>query len=116
MDIIKTIFVQLGKLRINGKRKKEDAKWLCLGFMFAKVRLTSNGSKLEREFGHALDDLGNYKCHNDRRDSFNAQYDNEEERRVIEGSEAETARKLRQGVRFDHWGKTYPVKDPRFTK
>ena len=28
----------------------------------------------------------------------------------------ETARKLRQGVRFDHWEKTYPVKDPRFTK
>lgn len=27
----------LRSIRKNGKRKKEDAKWLCLGFMFAKV-------------------------------------------------------------------------------
>ena len=84
--------------------------------MFAKVRLTSNGSKLEHEFDHALDDLGNHKCHNDRSDTQNAQYDNEEERRVIEGSEAETARKLGQGIRYDHHGTAYIDKDPRFVK
>ena len=51
-----------------------------------------------------------------RRDTPEDQYENEEERRVMQGSETETARKLHQGVRFDHWGSTYPVSDPRFTK
>lgn len=76
-----------------------------------KFDLRSNGSKLEREFDHALDDLDNHKSHNDRRDSFNDQYDNEEERRVIEGSETEPARKLHQGIRYDHYGTAYIVKD-----
>ena len=44
------------------------------------------------------------------------QYDNKEERRVIKGSETKTARKLHQGIRTDHKGKTYPVKDPRYIK
>lgn len=116
MDIIKTIFVQLGKLRINGKRKKKDAKWLCLGFMFAKVRLTSNGSKLEHEFDHAMDDIDNHKNHESRKERLDNQYDNGEERRVITGSEAETARKLGQGIRYDHYGTAYIDKDPRFVK
>ncbi len=44
------------------------------------------------------------------------QYDNKEERRVIKGSETKTARKLHQGIRTDHKGDTYPVKDPRYIK
>ena len=86
------------------------------GIILSNVKRQSPAVRLEHEFDHALDDLHDHKKHKDRSDTQNAQYDNEEERRVIEGSEAETARKLRQGVRFDHWGKTYPVKDPRFTK
>ena len=86
------------------------------GIILSNGRKQSPAVRLEHEFDHALDDLHDHKKHKDRSDTQNAQYDNEEERRVIEGSEAETARKLRQGVRFDHWGKTYPVKDPRFTK
>ena len=86
------------------------------GAILSNGRRQSPAVRLEHEFDHALDDIHDHKKHEDRRDTQNAQYDNEEERRVIEGSEAETARKLRQGVRFDHWGKTYPVKDPRFTK
>ena len=86
------------------------------GIILSNGKRQSPAVRLEHEFDHALDDIYDHKKHEDRRDPQNAQYDNEEERRVIEGSEAETARKLRQGVRFDHWGKTYPVKDPRFTK
>ena len=86
------------------------------GIILSNGKRQSPAVRLEHEFDHALDDIHDHKKHEDRRDTQNAQYDNEEERRVIEGSEAETARKLRQGVRFDHWGKTYPVKDPRFTK
>ena len=86
------------------------------GAILSNGRRQSPAVRLEHEFDHAMDDLHDHKKHMDRRDTPDDQYDNEEERRVIQGSETETARKLRQGVRFDHWGKTYPVKDPRFTK
>ena len=49
-------------------------------------------------------------------DRMDNQYDNGEERRVITGSEAETARKLGQGIRYDHYGTAYIVKDPWFVK
>lgn len=84
--------------------------------MFAKVRLTSNGSKLEHEFDHAMDDIDNHKNHESRKERLDNQYDNGEQRRVITGSEAETARKLGQGIRYDHYGTAYIVKDPRFVK
>ena len=86
------------------------------GAILSNGRRQSPAVRLEHEFDHAMDDLHDHKKHMDRRDTPDDQYDNEEERRVIQGSETETARKLRQGVRFDHWEKTYPVKDPRFTK
>ena len=85
-----------------------------------KGLLLTNGEKqspavrLEHEFDHGIDDLKNHKNHKDRKDSPDKQYDNKEERRVITGSETKTAKKLHQGVRTDHKGKTYPVKDPRF--
>ncbi len=86
------------------------------GAIFSNGQRESPAVRLEHEFDHAMDDIRNHKKHKDRRDTPDNQYDNEEERRVIEGSEAETARKLNQGVRYDHFGKTYPVGDPRFTK
>ncbi len=84
--------------------------------------ILSNGNKqspairLEHEFDHALDDLANHKDHEKRKDTPAGLYDNEEERRVIEGSETETARTLHQGVRHDHYGTTYKVNDPRWIK
>ena len=87
-----------------------------------KGLLLTNGKKqspvvrLEHEFDHGMDDLKNHKNHEDRKAIHDDQYDNKEERRVIEGSETKTARKLHQGVRTNHDGKTYPVKDPRSTK
>ena len=50
MDIIKTIFGQLEKLKINGKLKEEDTKSLCLEFMSAKSRSMSNGLEIETIF------------------------------------------------------------------
>ncbi len=86
------------------------------GIVLSNGKRQSPAVRLEHEFDHAMDDLDNPKNHRDRRDTPNALYNNEDERRVIEGSETETARKLHQGVRFDHMGKTYSVSDPRFTK
>ena len=54
--------------------------------------------------------------HESRKERLDNQYDNGEQRRVITGSEAETARKLGQGIRYDHYGTAYIVKDPRFVK
>lgn len=36
-------------------------------------------------------------------------------RRVITGSETDTARKLHQGIRYDHYGTTYKVNNPKYT-
>ena len=87
-----------------------------------KGLLLTNGAKqspavrLEHEFDHAVDDLYNHKIHEDRKELLDNQYDNKEERRVIKGSETKTAKKIHQGVRTNHKGTIYPVKDPRFTK
>ena len=87
-----------------------------------KGLLLTNGEKqspavrLEHEFDHGMDDLKNHKKHVDRKDIHDDQYDNKEERRVIEGSETKTAKKLHQGIRTNHNGETYPVNDPRSTK
>ena len=56
------------------------------------------------------------KIHEDRKELLDNQYDNKEERRVIKGSETKTAKKIHQGVRTNHKGTIYLVKDPRFTK
>lgn len=72
--------------------------------------------RVEHEFDHAVDDLNNHKIHEDRKELLDNQYDNKEERSVIKGSETKTAKKIHQGVRTNHKGTIYLVKDPRFTK
>ena len=69
--------------------------------------------RLEHEFDYAVDDIKN---HTDRRNVNSKDYDNAEEKRVIIGSEAETARKLGQGIRYAHKGTTFAVIDPRYIK
>ena len=87
-----------------------------------KELLLTNGKRqspavrLEHEFDHGMDDLKNHKDHEDRKEVKDSQYENREERRVITGNETKTAKKLHQGVRTNHSGRTYPVKDPRYTK
>ena len=86
------------------------------GIILTNGRMQSPAVRLEHEFDHAMDAIRNCKNHNDRRKKADSQYENAEERRVIEGSETKTAKKLHQGVRKDHYGTTYTVKDPRFIK
>ena len=86
------------------------------GIILSNGKRQSPAVRLEHEFDHAIDDWKSAKNHRERRMTYDEQYVNKEERRVIEGSETRTARKLHQGIRKDHLGSTYPVKDPRFTK
>lgn len=86
------------------------------GIILSNGKRQSPAVRLEHEFDHAIDDWKSAKNHRERRMTYDEQYVNKEERRVIEGSETRTARKLHQGIRKDHIGYTYPVKDPRFTK
>ncbi len=86
------------------------------GLLLINGKKQSPAVRLEHEFDHGMDDLKNHKDHEDRKDIKDSQYDNKEERRVVTGSETKTAKKLHQGVRTNHDGKTYPVKDPRYTK
>lgn len=85
------------------------------GLLLTNGKKQSPAVRLEHEFDHGMDDLKNHKDHEDRKDIKDSQYDNKEERRVVTGSETKTAKKLHQGVRTNHDGKTYPVKDPRYT-
>lgn len=86
------------------------------GIILSNGKRQSPAVRLEHEFDHAIDDWKSAKNHREKRMTYDKQYGNKEERRVIEGSETRTARKLHQGIRKDHIGSTYPVKDPRFTK
>lgn len=86
------------------------------GIILSNGKRQSPAVRLEHEFDHAIDDWKSAKNHREKRMTYDEQYGNKEERRVIEGSETRTARKLHQGIRKDHHGSTYPVKDPRFTK
>ena len=86
------------------------------GLLLTNGKKQSPAVRLEHEFDHAMDDWKNHKDHEDRKKVKDSQYENREERRVIIGNETKTAKKLHQGIRNNHGGKTYPVKDPRYTK
>ena len=84
-------------------------------------KLTNGGKQsvavaLEHEFDHAIsynDDPNGYK---NRRKQYDSQYDNAEERRVIEGSEKQTATTLNEGIRHNHKGDYYMTIMPTSTK
>ena len=84
--------------------------------------VTTEGGKqsaatiLEHEMDHAVDDAQNHKNHVDRADIYDAQYDNKEERRVITGSEAKTAKSNHEALRRNHRGKNYKTTSPISTK
>ncbi len=75
----------------------------------------SPATRLEHEFDHAIDNIKNSGEHRHRQDKTDTQYDNAEEKRVILGSERDTATKLGESTRNNHKGELYEVKDPRFT-
>ncbi len=75
--------------------------------------ITTEGGKqspataLEHEMDHAIDDANNHNKHVDRKKQKDYQYDDKEERRVITGSEAQTAKSNNEAIRKDHKGKKY---------
>jgi len=86
------------------------------GIILTNGKKQSPAVRLEHEFDHAMDDLKNHKAHEERKSIPDYQYGNKEERRATRGSETKTARRLHQGIRNNHRGTEYSVKDPRFTK
>ena len=84
--------------------------------------LTTEGGKqsaataFEHEMDHAVDDANNHKQHVERRQQEDSQYDNKEERRVITGSEAQTAKSNKEDVRRNHRGKKYRTISPISTR
>ena len=83
--------------------------------------ITTEGGKqsaataLEHEMDHAVDDANNHKQHVERRQRGDSNYDNMEERRVITGSEAHTAKGNKEAVRRNHRGKNYRTVSPTST-
>ena len=76
----------------------------------------SAATALEHEMDHALDEQTKPNEHKERAKTENSQYDNEEEKRVITGSEAKTAKANGESVRKDHRGIAYPSPSPTSTK
>ncbi|MCX6221333.1 MAG: RHS repeat-associated core domain-containing protein [Bacteroidia bacterium] len=76
----------------------------------------SPATGLEHEFDHAVDDFWDHDAHIHRGELYDKQYGNQEERRVITGSEKKTATKngeFKPGqVRNSHGGKGFDVNDP----
>ena len=75
----------------------------------------SAATSLEHEMDHAVDDANNYKQHVERAQRGDSNYDNKEERRVITGSEAQTAKGNKEAVRRNHRGKSYQTVSPTST-
>ncbi len=69
--------------------------------------LQSPALQLEHEFDHARSRLIDLPSNLDRSKQYDAQYDNAEEKRVITGSEKDSAIRLGEGVRNNHKGKLY---------
>lgn len=65
---------------------------------------------------HAVDYVKNPQQHNTRSQTYDAQYDTKEERRVITGSEAKTAKANGESTRSKHAGTPYKTITPTSTK
>ena len=79
----------------------------------------SAATNLEHEFDHAIDRKNNGGKHRENRRRVyvgHEQYDNEEEYRVIEGSEKKTARANGEGIRHHHGGTSYNTEGPTSIK
>lgn len=80
------------------------------------VKTTTGGRQsaatgLEHEFDHALNAIED-PAHNMRKRTYNEQYDTEEEKRVIEGSETKMARSHGESIRKNHKGETFDAVSP----
>ena len=81
------------------------------GLLLSNGKRQSAATRLEHEFDHYVDDVKNHKKHSDRAEETDDKYKNKEERRVITGNEALTARKNGECIRYDHKGTTFNAKN-----
>ena len=72
----------------------------------------SPATRLEHEIDHAVDEADHPSEHRGRRDTPNGQFVNEEEKRVILGSEFKTATANGETTRNNHYGTPYKVSSP----
>ena len=86
------------------------------GLLLTNDGKQSPATRLEHEFDHVMDQEKNPNEHAERQKGKDKDYDNKEERRVILGSERDTAKKHGEGIRYDHRGKPYETKGPTTTE
>ena len=72
----------------------------------------SAATRLDHEFNHLISEINNPHDHRQRRNTPDAQYGNKEERRVITGGEAKTAKANGESTRRNHGGKVYDTINP----
>mgnify|MGYP004624285775 CR=1 FL=1 len=82
------------------------------GMLTSSAGRQSPATIIEHEMSHAIDDQNNHKNHVDRRNTMDEKYENKEERRVIIGSETQTAISNNEGTRNDHYGNSYETESP----
>jgi hypothetical protein len=95
----------------------QDGKQIVAWESRIGLKVSSNGiqspaTRLEHEIDHAVDEINHPTDHRNRRKTANSQYDNEEEKRVITGSETETAKANGECTRDDHKGLPFNVHSP----
>ena len=76
----------------------------------------SPATALEHEMDHANDFISNPTSHYARKATSDKKYDDKEERRVVTGSERQTAVANGEAIRYDHKGKDYYTEGPTSTK
>ena len=97
----------------NNGRKDKMIFWESRkGLLLTNGKKQSAATRLEHEFDHYIDDMKNHKEHNERQKKLDKSYKNEEEKRVITGNETFTARKNKEGVRYNHKGVAYDTSSP----
>jgi RHS repeat-associated protein len=98
---------QYGERKIKWESRK--------GMRFDDDKRQSPATRLEHEFDHAVDDANNGSAHRYRRGEPAGRYGNEEEQRVIEGSESKTALANGEDIRKHHYGSIYDVENSTST-
>ncbi|WP_027449993.1 RHS repeat-associated core domain-containing protein [Xylanibacter brevis] len=71
----------------------------------------SAATRLEHEFDHAVDNAKNGTKHRERRNTYNEDYSNEEEKRVILGAEKKTAENNNESIRTNHGGFVFDTRN-----
>ena len=119
----KTIYIDDARVYNDGNDEHENlggqltVHWNPeIGIIKTDGGLQSPATQLEHEVDHAYDMAKNAHDHIVRQETSDSQYDNKEERRVEEGSEAETARANGEATRRNHRGIPYRTADPTTTR